>query len=94
LFYVHGHRQKKRRKEGEAINELSPGALVSDERSIQVVVDRMLDGYSVTVLVTEGKLTRGLADATVATFDEGETIARQHAGENNFPWHKVAVICR
>ena len=43
------------------MNDLSPGAVVSDERSIQVVVDRMLDGYSVTVLVTEGKLTRGLA---------------------------------
>jgi hypothetical protein len=82
------------KKEGEAMNDLSPGALVSDERSIQVVVDRMLDGYSVTVLVTEGKLTRGLAEATVATFDEAETIARKHAGENNVPWHKVAVICR
>jgi hypothetical protein len=79
---------------GEAMNNLSPNALVSDERSIQMVVDRMLDGYSVTVLVTEGKLTRGLADATVATFDEAEMIARKHAGENNVPWHKVAVICR
>jgi hypothetical protein len=76
------------------MNDLSPGAVVSDERSIQVVVDRMLDGYSVTVLVTEGKLTRGLADATVATFDEVETIARKHAGENNVPWHMVEVICR
>jgi len=34
-----------------------------------------------------------LADATVATFDEAETIARKHAAENGFPWRKVAVIC-
>jgi len=76
------------------MNDLSPGVLVADERSMQVVVDRVIDGYSVTVLVTEGELTRGLADATVATLDEAESIARKHAGENNFPWHKVAVVCR
>ena len=76
------------------MNNLSPNALVADERSIQVVLDRMLDGYSVIVQLTEGELTRGLAEATVATFDEAEAIARKHAGENNFPWHKVAVICR
>ena len=76
------------------MNDLSPGTLVAGERSIQVVLDRMLDGYSVMISMTEGKLTRGLADATVTTFDEAESIARKHAGENNFPWHKVAVVCR
>ena len=76
------------------MNELSPGALVADERSIQVVLDRMLDGYSVMISMAEGKLTRVLADATVATFDEAELIARKHAGENDFPWQKVAVLCR
>ena len=76
------------------MNDLSPGALLADGRSIQVVLDRMLDGYSVMIWMAEGKLTRVLADATVATFEEAEVIARKHAGENNFPWHKVAVICR
>jgi hypothetical protein len=76
------------------MNDLSPGTLVAGERSIQVVLDRMLDGYSAMISVAEGKLTRVLADATVATFDEAEMIARKHAGENNCPWHKVAVICR
>ena len=76
------------------MNNLSPGALVADERSIQVVLDRMLDGYSVMIWMAEGKLTRVLADAIVATFDEAEMIARMHASENNFPWHKVAVVCR
>ena len=76
------------------MNNLSPGALVADERSIQVVLDRMLDGYAVMISMAEGELTRVLADATVATLDEAEMIARKHAGENNFPWHKVAVVCR
>ena len=76
------------------MNNLSPNLLVADERSIQVVLDRVVDGYSVMISMAEGKLTRVVADATVATFDEAEMIARKHAGENNFPWHKVAVICR
>ena len=76
------------------MNDLSPGTLVAGERSIQVVLDRMLDGYSVMIWMAEGKLTRVLADATVATFEEAEMIARRHAGENDFPWHKVAVVCR
>ena len=76
------------------MNDLSPGALLADGRSIQVVLDRMLDGYSVMIWMAEGKLTRVLADAIVATFDEAEMIARKHAGENDFPWHKVAVVCR
>ena len=76
------------------MNNLGPNSLVADERRIQVVLDRMIDGYSVMISMAEGKLTRVLADATVATFDEAELIARKHAGENNFPWHKVAVVCR
>ena len=75
------------------MNNLGPNSLVADERRIQVVLDRMLDGYSVIISMAEGKLTRVLADATVATFEEAEMIARK-AGENNFPWHKVAVLCR
>ena len=76
------------------MNDLSPGTLVAGERSIQVVLDRMLDGYSVMISMAEGKLTRVLADATVATFDEAETIARKNAAENSIPWRKVAVICQ
>ena len=75
------------------MNNLSPNLLVADERSIQVVLDRVVDGYSVMISMAEGELTRVLADATVATLDEAEMIARKHAGENDFPWHKVAVVC-
>ena len=73
---------------------MCPNALVAVERSIQVVVDRMLGGYSVMVSMTEGELTRVLAETTVATFLEAEKIACAHAAENNFSWHKLTVICR
>ena len=35
------------------MNDLSPGALLADERSIQVVLDRMLDGYSVMISMAQ-----------------------------------------
>ena len=65
-----------------------------DARSIQVIVDRMIDGYSVMVLMTEGELTRVLTETTVATFVEAEKIACVCAADHNFPWHEVAVIYR
>jgi hypothetical protein len=71
-----------------------PNALLADERSIEVVVDRMLGGYSVMVRCQRGELTRVLAETTVATFLEAEKIACADAAENNFFWHKVTVICR
>ena len=76
------------------MNNLSPDTLVADERSIQVVVDRMLDGYSIMISMAEGELTQVLTETTVATFVEAEKIAYAAAAENNFPWHKVAVVCR
>lgn len=67
---------------------------VANGRTIQVVVDRLLDGYSVSIAVIDGDLQRTIAETMVATFNEAEAIARRHATENNIPWHKVAMICR
>jgi hypothetical protein len=33
-------------------------------------------------------------ETAVATFVEAEKMACDCAAENNFPWHKVEVICR
>ena len=76
------------------MNNLGPNSLVADERRIQVVLDRMLDGYSVMISITEGELTRVLKDTTVTTLDEAEKIAYACAAENTLPRHKVAVVCR
>ena len=65
-----------------------------DARTIRVVDDRVIDGYSLTVSMTVGKLTRALTETTVSTFDEAEKIARAKASDNGFSWEKVAVICR
>ena len=65
-----------------------------DAPIIRVVVDRVIDGYSLAVLITAGERTRVLTETTVSTFDEAEKIARAQAADNGFPWDKVAVICR
>jgi len=73
----------------------SPGVDVPiDACSIRVVVDRVIDGYFLTVSMTVGELTRVLTETSVPTFNEAETIARAYAADNGFPWDKVAVICR
>jgi len=78
---------------GEAVNGPGLDAPI-DARTLRVVVDRVIDGYSLTVSMTVGKLTRVLTETTVSTFDEAEKIARAEATGNGFPWDKVAVICR
>jgi hypothetical protein len=82
-----------RRTAGEVVNRPSLDVPI-DARSIRVVVDRVIDGYFLTVSMTVGELTRVLTETTVPTFNEAETIARAHAADNGFPWDKVAVICR
>jgi hypothetical protein len=78
---------------GEAVNGPSVDVPI-DARTIRVVVDRVIDGYSLTVSITSGERSRVLAETTVSTFDEAEKIARAQATDNGFPWDKVAVICR
>ena len=81
------------RKAGEAMNVVRPDA-PANSRSIQVVIDRLIDGFAVEVSMIEGEQARVLAETTVASFVEAENMACAHAAEHNFPWHKVAVICR
>ena len=82
-----------RRTAGEVVNGSSLD-VPTDARSIRVVVDRVIDGYFLTVSMTAGELTRVLTETTVLTFNEAETIARAYAADNGFSWDKVAVICR
>ena len=81
------------RKAGEAMNGPSVVA-PAKARNIQVVVDRLIDGFAVGVSITEGEETRVLVETTVASFVEAEKLACVHAVENNFPWREVVLICR
>ena len=81
------------RKAGEAMNVVRPDA-PADSRNIQVVIDRLIDGFAVEVSLIEGEETRVLAETTVASFVEAENMVCAYAAEHNFPWHKVTVICR
>jgi len=67
---------------------------VVDVRSIQVVIDRLIDGFAVEVSILEGEKTHVLAETTVASFVEAENMACTYAAEHNFPWHQVVLICR
>ena len=81
------------RKAGEAMDAVSVSAPI-EVRSIQVVIDRLIDGFAVAVSIIEGEKTEVLAETTVASFIEAEHMACAYAAEQNFPWHKVVVICR
>ena len=81
------------RKAGEAMNVVRWDA-PADGRSIQVVIDRLLDGFAVEVSITEGKETRVLGQATVASFLEAEKAAHSYAAKHRIPSSKVAMIFR
>ena len=73
----------------------SPGVVApADSRTMQVVIDRLIDGFAVEVSIVEGEESRVLVKTNVASFVEAENIACAHAAEHNFPWHKVVTICR
>ena len=73
----------------------SPGVIAPVEnRSIQVVIDRVIDGFAVEVSLIEGEETRVLIETNVASFVEAENMAGAYAAEHNFPWREVVVICR
>lgn len=63
-------------------------------QSIQVVIHRLADGYSVAISTMDGTLTQLLLQATVASFLEAEKTAHTYAAKHRIPWHKVAMTCR
>jgi hypothetical protein len=67
---------------------------VAVTRTVQATVNRLIEGYALTVSMTESEITRVLVETTVASFAEAEAVAREHASQNSFPWPKVAVVCR
>jgi hypothetical protein len=70
------------------------GMPIADARSIQATVNRLLEGYALTVSMTESEITRVLVETTVASYGEAETVARTHASQNKVPWQRVAILCR
>jgi hypothetical protein len=67
---------------------------VGDPRSVQATINKIADGYAVTISVKEAGRTRAAAESTVDSYAEAETVARTFASQQGFPWYKVAVVSR
>ena len=74
------------------MNDNLSGKVVGDVRNIEAVVIRVVDGFSVTVVMLENERTRILAERTVNSHFEAGTVAMAFASLNSIPWHRVAVV--
>jgi len=67
---------------------------VGDPRSVQATINKVADGYAVTVSLIEAGRTRAAAESIVDSYGEAETVAKTFASQQSFPWYKVAVVSR
>jgi hypothetical protein len=67
---------------------------VGDPRSVQAIINKVADGYTVTVSLKKDGRIRAEADSAVDTFADAETVARTFASQQDFPWYKVAVVLK
>jgi hypothetical protein len=62
--------------------------------TIRATVTGANDGYTVTVVLEKGGQPLTLAEKTVDSRVEAETVARAFAAHHGVPWHKVEVLYR
>ncbi len=67
---------------------------MGDPRSVQASINKVADGYTVTVSLIEAGRTRAAAESIVDSYAEAETVAKTFASQQSFPWYKVAVVSR
>ena len=67
---------------------------MGDPRSVQATINKVADGYTVTVSLKEAGRTRAAAESIVDSYAEAETVAKTFASQQGFPWYKVAVVSR
>ena len=65
---------------------------VGDPRSVQATINKVADGYTVTVSMNEAGRTRAAAESTVDSYAEAETVAKTFASHQGFPWYRVVVV--
>jgi hypothetical protein len=59
-----------------------------------VTVTGASDGYAVAVVPEKNGQSHTLAEKTVASRAEAETVAIELAAHHGIPWHKVEVLYR
>ncbi len=67
---------------------------VGGPRSVQATINKVADGYAVTVSLIETGRTRAAAESIVDSYAEAETVARTFASQQSFPSYKVAVVAK
>jgi hypothetical protein len=67
---------------------------VGDPRSCHATIIKVADGYTVTASLKEAGRTRAVAESTVDSYAEAETVAKTFASQQDFPWYKVEVSSR
>ena len=67
---------------------------MADETTVRATVTRMNDRYAVTVVLEKNGRSLTLAEGTVDSRVEAETVARALAAHRGVPWHKVEVLYR
>ena len=65
---------------------------VGDPRSAQATINKIADGYEVTISLIEAGRTRAAAESVVGSYTEAETVAKTFASQQSFPWYKVVVM--
>ena len=76
------------------MNDNLSGKPGGDVRNIEAIVTRVVDGFSVTVVMLEHDRTRVLAQRTVDSHFEAGTLAEVVASQNSIPSHRVAAVSR
>ena len=67
---------------------------VGDPRSAQATINKVADGYAVTISLKEAGRTRAAAESIVDSYAEAETVAKTFASQQDFPWYKVVVVSK
>ena len=74
------------------MNDNLSGKPGGDVRNIEALVTRVVDGFSVTVVMLEKGRTRVLVQRTVDSHFEAGTLAEAVASRNSIPSHRVAAV--
>jgi hypothetical protein len=76
------------------MNDNLSGKPGGDVRNIEAVVTRVVDGFSVTIVMLENDRTRVLVQRTVDSHFEAGSLAEAVASQNSIPSHRVAAVSR
>ena len=76
------------------MNDGKPEKWVLDARSVHATITKVVDGYTVTLVMIENGETRQLVDNDAASYAEAKSAARAFAATHDVPWEKVEVISK